>query len=792
LTYDEESREFFISDTGKGLQAQDLEEIYNFHTYASSKRWIRQVSRGSLGNALKTVIGICFLKNYSLEWRFKEGFCFSCVLNEVQKNRGTLFFETTRRAYEGPWGIAIRGFLIDFELEAKLLAFHWANPDITFHWNQKTFTRFAPALKRETAPFLSWYDFESFHLLATRTMQKEPHLRVRTFLKSFRGVSALKDLWRTLAPWADESLKDLVDEKESLKTVYLTLLQKLPPVSPKVLKIFLPSRNVYKAYLNPLRFQEKQGVFAVHEAKIPFLLQGFLVRSSPEEANRLLSVVNGSVPYEDDPFVFSEKEVCFLGFEAQTLRQKSYVYAGYQSIKEVLQHLHFFNGNGFILFVHLISPLIEFSDHAKTQISASGFKKELEALVEYVATPLLKEIRREELGYTFPLFLGEKGHKKTLMAHHFLEAFERASGGYSVFVRQVFYKLHEILNHQYGLDLTTSDYHTLTQHIATQMILKEAEVARRLLFSVRGSFTHSFSKQEIPLGTKEIQDYLSRKPRNQILHEHRIFYDYEDRYLLKNVLFIEKVGFNIALEESGLTQELNLSIMSTQGNNTRAGAQFLRYCKEQGLKLYSLTDYDLAGLKIHQSIVQASPTYPAIPEVRRIGLSLEEVESLHLFPEVVFYKNNYRESNFFQELPLEDQCFFTKDLELTSKKLQRVELNALSNQQLFELLRQSIQETQVYPPEDILWKALEMDEEYLKKSVLYQRFVKLFENGEVAVDKKIFFEKFKKSSRHWLEELPQIKAEYEYAIMQKMHAHLEKLERLEKLPEFLSLHQKKS
>jgi K+-sensing histidine kinase KdpD len=92
LTYDEESREFFISDTGKGLQAQDLEEIYNFHTYASSKRWIRQVSRGSLGNALKTVIGICFLKNYSLEWRFKEGFCFSCVLNEVQKKSRNPFF----------------------------------------------------------------------------------------------------------------------------------------------------------------------------------------------------------------------------------------------------------------------------------------------------------------------------------------------------------------------------------------------------------------------------------------------------------------------------------------------------------------------------------------------------------------------------------------------------------------------------------------------------------------------------------------------------------------------------
>jgi hypothetical protein len=74
-----------------------------------------------------------------------------------------------------------------------------------------------------------------------------------------------------------------------------------------------------------------------------------------------------------------------------------------------------------------------------------------------------------------------------------------------------------------------------------------------------------------------------------------------------------------------------------------------------------------------------------------------------------------------------------------------VELNALSNQQLFELLRQSIQETQVYPPEDILWKALEMDEEYLKKSVLYQRFVKLFENGEVAVDKKYFLKNLKKA-----------------------------------------------
>ncbi|MEK7484087.1 MAG: hypothetical protein AABZ60_07130 [Planctomycetota bacterium] len=760
----------WISDPGPGLTLESITSIYNFYGYFSSKRWTRSIHRGSLGNALKSIIGLCYIKQYPLEWRLKSGVALRCLLNEIQKNRGTLFFETSQRKYEGSWGIYVEGFQVDFDLEEKLSGFYWANPDVTFLLNASRYEAFSKPFKRKRKAFLHWYDWESFHLLANRKCRIFPRKTTSAFLKEFSGASRIRS-FPTPPPTL---LQEYVDQVDELHKLYLFLLEQIPPPALSLLKTFVATRKEYASKLNVCAYKEKSGTYISKEATIPFLLQGMLVKTS--EANRILSTVNGSVPYQDFPFLFPETDVCFMGFEEKTAHQKSYLYKGYHSLKEALQHLHFFKGSGHLLILNVISPWIEFSDSAKTQINATGFQREMETLVESLIAPVLKEIRREELGFLWGLIYPEKGYKKELMHRHFLDAFELSSGGYSVFVRQVFYKLHEILNHLYGIDLRSSDYQYLTQTLATQMIQQESQVAQRLLFSVRGYFHHSFYDFDLPLGTKEIRDYASLTHQNKILVSRSTQFDFEDRYLLKNILFIEKAGFNIVLEESGLTQELNLSILSTQGNNTRAGAMLLHYFQEQQLHLYSLTDYDFAGLKIHDSMSVNSPTYSSISEIARIGLSLNEIHEMKLMPEVITYKKEYRKFEFFKRLPAADQNFFTKEDTLGIRKFQRVELNALSNQQLIDLLRKKISEKKVLPPDEIILKAFEMDELELKKTALFEKLGPLLQDWQEIVCKEEVLKRVKASSSHWLESLPQAKAEYEKYLIQKFCQKLEEID----------------
>lgn len=757
----------WISDSGNGMRFEEIQQVYNFYGYFSRKRWTRQISRGSLGNALKSIIGLCFIKKYNLEWRLKEGIALKCTLNEMQKNRGNLFFETNLRDYKGPWGIFIEGFQTDFSLYEKILGFHWANPDVTWIVNGTLYEAFAPPLTRRKRVFLSWYDFEAFFLLANRKCRLLPKRTTRSFLKEFYGVAR----FLPQLPLLYDRLADYLDHTEAFQELFAKLLEKTPTVLPHFLKTFVASKNQYLDYFKKLTYREKVKEFSYKEAKIPYLLQALLL---PKEGpNQVLTAVNGSVPYDDFPFRFPEGNISFMGFEENSAIKKNYLYPGYHSLKEVLQHLHFFEGSGHLLFIHWVCPFIEFSDNAKSQINATFFQKELSIFLENITAPILKQIRREELGRLGLLIPDEKKHKKYLMEHHFLDAFETASGGYSVFVRQVFYKLHEILNHQYGLDLRGSDYNLLTQQIATEMMKKYLEVAQRLLFSIRGYFHHSFYGLNLPLGTKEIREYTHSQRQNKIVLDASLKFDFEDRYLLKNILFIEKVGFNIALEESGITRELNLSILSTQGSNTRAGAMLLKYYQDQGLPLYSLTDYDFAGLKIHESIVTDSPTYPAVESVKRIGLSLEEVRALKLVPETVAYKKDYRQSALFQKLPEEEKFFFTKGESLTKRRFQRVELNALSNQQLIDLLKQQLSDKTVVPPDDIILKAFDIDVESLQKTALYLKFGPLFQKIAEPIEKQKILAQIKASPEHWLKTLPQAKAEYERELIQKFCRYLE-------------------
>src|SRR5208283_5072904 len=63
-----------VLDNGPGLPGSLLDQIYTqFDSYVSSKKGYRAPTRGYQGNALKTVIGICAVREFELAFLAREG-----------------------------------------------------------------------------------------------------------------------------------------------------------------------------------------------------------------------------------------------------------------------------------------------------------------------------------------------------------------------------------------------------------------------------------------------------------------------------------------------------------------------------------------------------------------------------------------------------------------------------------------------------------------------------------------------------------------------------------------------
>ena len=63
-----------VFDNGPGITGRLLDQIYaQFDSYVSSKKGYRAPTRGYQGNALKTVIGICALREFELAFLIREG-----------------------------------------------------------------------------------------------------------------------------------------------------------------------------------------------------------------------------------------------------------------------------------------------------------------------------------------------------------------------------------------------------------------------------------------------------------------------------------------------------------------------------------------------------------------------------------------------------------------------------------------------------------------------------------------------------------------------------------------------
>ncbi len=546
-----ENDKLAIYDSGSGIPEQVLDTIFDFEKYVSSKRFFKTPTRGFQGNALKTVIAICYLKHYQLIFS-TEGKLILYKLNESKIKAGICEFKKQKKeAKERRSGVIIKGIKLDkYKILDTIRTYHLCNPDVTFKLNNRVFKAVTKPIKRTEKTFIHWYDFSAFDQLLQAVNHKYHNKTTRDFCLKFSGAQRLK--------FDDfpKELSDVAKSKSTIRRLYIKLTDSLAKPRPELLKKNISGKeSLFKIYGNSEDYKYKVlcDEYQFNEAMVPFIIEGFLLYSKEQDSHtKIITAVNNSIPYNDCPFNFNDN-----GYKANIhFCKKIYKVDSLATLLDMTGFTSEFSG--LFLFLNFISPHIEFTDKSKTQIISNMFRDSLLKLTEYLCKDTVKEIerkRRERRAFNRRRAMTpiKKDSKKELMIRHFWESYELASGGYLTTARQIFYSLRKIINHEYGVELNQSDCNsTFTQEIVTMIIEEYPEYEDKILFERRGYFYNPLDDTELPLGTEDVVKFINKKVINRIIRNLVLTYSIPVNLKINHVLFVEKAGFNTILKQSGL------------------------------------------------------------------------------------------------------------------------------------------------------------------------------------------------------------------------------------------------
>jgi hypothetical protein len=171
------------------------------------------------------------------------------------------------------------------------------------------------------------------------------------------------------------------------------------------------------------------------------------------------------------------------------------------------------------------------------------------------------------------------------------------------------------------------------------------------------------------------------------------------------VLFIEKEGFLPLFEKVQLGKRYDLAIMSTKGMSSTAARSLIdNLCRKQ-VPLLALHDFDKAGLSIAGTLKRSTRrfSFEHNAKIIDLGLRLADVRDLDL--EASAEDAFDRGSDFAKQQNLRLNGATEEEVEFLLT--QRVELNALTSDQLVEFIEGKLDEhaTKVIPQADLLGNA---------------------------------------------------------------------------------------
>ncbi len=340
--------------------------------------------------------------------------------------------------------------------------------------------------------------------------------------------------------------------------------------------------------------------------------------------------------------------------------------------------------------VHVTAPGLTFLDRAKSRVSLPAESTLRDALSDALWFAIRhiyregerrrKDASREDRAIQ-QVYRGVRVSDKSAVFEVLPSAYHEATNGGTMRVsaRDLYYTVRPKVLPLTGRNELGYDYFSQTLLTEYQQEFGRLEM---LYYEARGVLYVPHSGQEVPLGTREVEEYDL------------------PGWVFDKILYIEKRGVWEALKDSGLAERYDLAVISAQGYASEA-ARLLLSRAEAGHKcrIFVFHDADLAGYNIARTLAEETRRMPGHSiEVHDIGLKLEEALAMGLQTEP-FRAQKKPPAKILARLTPVERDFFVR-------RHQRVEINAILPADRAGYIERKLEEAgatdKVVPPDGVL------------------------------------------------------------------------------------------
>ncbi len=249
--------------------------------------------------------------------------------------------------------------------------------------------------------------------------------------------------------------------------------------------------------------------------------------------------------------------------------------------------------------------------------------------------------------------------------------------------------------------LARADTEELNDVYFTQTLLKDyIEINQpswqyNVMWDARGNLIEPHTRNSVALGGVGVRKYTASWLENPGFLMPGVTNTFETKgpaHRYSNALFIEKEGFTEILSAAQIPELYDIALMSTKGIPTDASCDLIQELDSEGVRVFVLHDFDLAGFKIVKTLREGT-RLSCGTDVIDLGLRYADIGDLGSEP--VTYKQRKDPRHYLRECGAtsEEINFLVNSRRGYSQwDGQRVEINEMTSEQLVDWLKTKFDE----------------------------------------------------------------------------------------------------
>jgi Histidine kinase-, DNA gyrase B-, and HSP90-like ATPase len=705
-----EDNKLTVADNGPGIAPELVERLCVRSERTSTREAYAAPDRGAQGNALQVLMALPF--GFGLEEAgltiTSRGIEHTIALRVNRLEQRVDLERTTREVAAKPGTTVAIEWPEEIDLAGaeRLINEHaWLNPHAVFrleagaisNWEATTGgTKWTPGLRVPA----HWYDLDRFAHRVLLEIKRDPEITVAQFLTTFKGltsstkrseVATAADLaYQPLAALLDQSGTDLDRARTS------RLLNAMQGAS-------RPPKHAVLGAVGKESFED----WALNRGSADHGELKFLAYTT----------LDGVVTGTDIPYRW---EIGFCHLPGASERQ---VLIG-QNFSPAISPLEMMNallryppwqlgaGERIALFLHRITPARQTLDYGKSRLALGyGEIHQVEEALERIAKPWMKYRDKQNKGKKPTLPDQPKPERLTFKEAVFramAEAYEVASSGskYPIISQQVFYKARpKILELTGKTELKDKERNRFCYTLLPLFVQEHRELTRnwRIIYKPWGDLIEPHTRQKIGLGTTEVAHYRARWTNGLALGD--TDFDMPEwkvethgpHHRYGAVVIVEKGGIADVLRQADVDDRNDVAIIGNQGQSVEAELVLADALGRVDVPIFLLTDFDRQGFTIAENLRTGTwrHRYQNRVQAIHVGLRLDQIIGLcGLASEVPGGLEDEPIGKNTLEHVGDDrlrECGATAE-EIDLLRTRRVELNALTTEQLVALVESALAE----------------------------------------------------------------------------------------------------